>query len=423
MTTPKHTPVIETLEGRTLLTAYFVAPTGFDGANGDATHPWRSLQRAADVVKPGDVVTVRKGAYAGFVLSWDGPQGGTKSNPITFKAEKGVVINSRNAETPDGINLEPGSHYVVIKGFRVLNTSGTITRAGIRVAGSDHVVVRGNVTDRNGTWGIFTGFADDIVIRDNVASRSQVEHGIYFSNSADRARILRNRVFSNNANGIHINSDASQGGDGVISNVLVSGNVIYDNGRAGGSGINCDGVQNSRIENNLLSDNHASGISLYRIDGAQGAKNNTVVNNTILMASDARWAINIKNGSTGNRLLNNILYNNHPFRGSINIVQDSLQGFVSDYNVLMSRFSTNDGDSVLSLAQWRSATGQDLHSRLSTPGKLFASTANDNYQLSPTSPALNRGTTTLAPKVDLLNKRRPSGAGIDIGAYELQVTA
>ncbi len=58
-------------------------------------------------------------------------------------------------------------------------------------------------------------------------------------------------------------------------------NIIYNNGRTGGSGINGDGVQSSRIDNNLLYDNHASGISLYQIDGGQPSRNNFVAHNTI----------------------------------------------------------------------------------------------------------------------------------------------
>ena len=42
-----------------------------------------------------------------------------------------------------------------------------------------------------------------------------------------------------------------RGADGIISGALVENNVIYNNGLGGGSGINCDGVQNSVIRNNL----------------------------------------------------------------------------------------------------------------------------------------------------------------------------
>ena len=55
-----------------------------------------------------------------------------------------------------------------------------------------------------------------------------------------------------------MNGDVSLGGDGIISNALVENNVIYDNGLGGGSGINCDGVQDSVIRNNLIYNAHAS---------------------------------------------------------------------------------------------------------------------------------------------------------------------
>ena len=124
------------------------------------------------------------------------------------------------------------------------------------------------------------------------------------------------------------------GGDGIISGALVENNVIYDNGRGGGSAINGDGVQNSTFRNNLIYNAHASGISLYRIDGGGGSTGNLVVNNTILVAADGRWALNIHDGSTGNTVRNNILYNYHSFRGSISVSADSLPGLVSDYNVV-----------------------------------------------------------------------------------------
>src|SRR5262249_34422797 len=159
---------------------------------------------------------------------------------------------------------------------------------------------------------------------------------------------------------------------------LVENNVVYDNGRGGGAAINLDGVQTSRIQNNLLYNNHATGIALFQQDGKTGSMNNVIVNNTDLVASDGRWALLIQNGSTGNYVSNNILYNYQAARGSVNISTDSLTGFQSDYNAVMSRFTTNDGTSVLTLAQWQSTTGQDAHSVVATPTQLFVNaTSND----------------------------------------------
>jgi hypothetical protein len=94
------------------------------------------------------------------------------------------------------------------------------------------------------------------------------------SNSGDRPVVRRNLIWGNHSCGLHMNGDASQGGDGVISDALVERNVIFDNGNGdpafgapGGSAINCDGVQDSVIRNNLLWNDHKTGIALYRIDG------------------------------------------------------------------------------------------------------------------------------------------------------------
>jgi hypothetical protein len=203
----------------------------------------------------------------------------------------------------------------------------------------------------------------------------------------------------------------------------VSGNIIYGNGVGGGSGINMDGVQDSRIENNLLYDNHASGISLYSIDGAEGSTNNEVVNNTVYQAQNARWALNIQDASTDNTVRNNILIRQPDSRGSIDISTDSRAGFTSDYNVVVDRFTT--GGTTPNLAQWRALTGQDMHSLIATAAQLFVNpvAVGGDYHLRSTSPAINAGTSSFAPALDLDGRPRPIGAAFDIGAYEWGVAA
>jgi hypothetical protein len=235
--------------------------------------------------------------------------------------------------------------------------------------------------------------------------------------------IRGNHVWGNRANGIHMNGDISLGGDGIISSALVEANVIHDNGIAGGSGINADGVQGSRFQNNLIYGNHAGGISLYRIDGGGASANNVVAHNTIVQASDGRWAVNLTNGATGNTVLDNILYNAHSFRGSITVSADSLPGLASDWNVVMDRFSTDDGNTRITLAQWRMSTGQDLHSIVAVPAELFVNAAGHDYHLSAASPARDAGLTLAEVTRDLDGVSRPSGPAADIGAYEVPVAS
>ena len=217
-----------------------------------------------------------------------------------------------------------------------------------------------------------------------------------------------------------MNGDISMGGDGIISDAVVEGNILHDNGYGGGSAINMDGVQDSEIFNNLIYNNHATGIAMYQIDGGDASKNNKVYNNTIIQPTDGRWCIISVNGSTGNTIYNNIFINHHSFRGSISVDAASMTGLVSDYNVLVNRLSDDDGNSNMTLSQWQSL-GYDLHSMIADPeSQIFIDYSNGNFHLLQSAQAVNAGTNLVLPTVfeDLDNISRPQGTGFDIGAYE-----
>ena len=397
----------------TAQTTYFVSESGSNSNNGLTPQTaFETLQYASDMVSAGDSVLVLEGNYVGFDIRTDGNQ----NSPIVFKAiESNVVIDQRNSVTPDGINIENTS-WIVIDGFEVKDQP----RSGIRAAVSDFIKIKNNNCHNNFRWGIFTGFTDDITIENNSCSFSEDEHGIYVSNSSDRPIIRNNHSFNNNGCGIHMNGDISMGGDGIISDAIVEGNILHDNGFGGGSAINMDGVQDSEIFNNLIYNNHATGIAMYQIDGGDASKNNKVYNNTVIQPSDGRWNIIAVDGSTGNTLYNNILINYHSFRGSIAVDAASMSGFVSDYNILVNRLSDDDGNSNMSLTQWQSM-GYDVHSMIADPeNQIFVDYTNDNFHLLQNAQAVNAGTNSVLPTVfeDLDNIPRPQGSGFDIGSYE-----
>jgi parallel beta-helix repeat protein len=398
-------------------TTYYVSENGSNSNNGLTPQTaFATLQYAADLVSVGDSVLVLQGNYVGFDFRTEG----TQNLPIVFKAiESNVLIDERNSTTPDGINIENTS-WVVIDGFEVKDQP----RAGIRAAVSDFITIKNNYCHNNYRWGIFTGFTDDITIKNNSCSYSEDEHGIYVSNSSDRPIIRNNHSFNNNGCGIHMNGDISMGGDGIISNAIVEGNIIHDNGYGGGSAINMDGVQDSEIFNNLIYNNHATGIAMYQIDGGDASKNNKVFNNTVIQPSDGRWCIISVNGSTGNTLYNNILINHHSFRGSISVDAASMTGFVSDYNVIVNRLSDDDGNSNMTLTQWQSL-GYDTHSMIADPeNQIFVDHTNGNFHLLQNAQAVDAGTNLVLSIVfeDLDNISRPQGSGFDIGCYEYSGT-
>src|SRR6185503_1803906 len=141
--------------------------------------------------------------------------------------------------------------------------------------------------------------------------------------------------------------------------------------------------------------------------GSEGSSRNKVYNNTIVMAVNSRWCINIPASTegqpdpTGNQIRNNILYTpDTGLRGSVVTYSASVTGFTSDYNMVVNRFSTNEGGSTLSLAGWQ-ALGNDAHSAVSTPAALFVDPAGNNYHLKTGSPAIGAGASLADVAVDL----------------------
>ena len=386
---------------------HHVAATGDDAAAGTAAAPWRTIQRAADLVVPGDTVIIHAGTYLGFRVG----ARGTEAAPIAFVGDGDVHIDGAATPARDAVHVE-GAAWIRIEGLRVTGA----TRAGISALDCDHITVRNNRVDANGRWGIFSAFCDDLVVEDNEASRSGTEHGIYASNSADRPVIRRNLIWGNGMCGIHLNGDVNFGGDGVISDAIIEANVIRDNGIRGGSAINGDGVTGALIRNNVLDGNHASGISLYRIDGGAPSTGNRIVNNTVRMASDARWAINIQDGSAGNTLVNNVLLHPSPNRGAVDVCATCTVGMTSDHNAVVGRFMV--GGAVVDLAGWRARTGTDVASFVATEAQLFTGAAAGELTLREGSPAIDRGTPAGAPIADAVGTLRPQGGAVDIGAFE-----
>ncbi|MDZ4747946.1 MAG: right-handed parallel beta-helix repeat-containing protein [Saprospiraceae bacterium] len=392
----------------------YVSTSGNNANSGNSwAQAWRTLQHAADQVNAGDSVWIADGDYAGFDLRTTG----TAINPIVFIAfGNNAVINAPNPVTTDGINVED-ANYIEINGIRVINQP----RNGIRLVFADNCIVRNTFCDNNFERGIFTGFTDDILLEYNECLNSIDEHGIYVSNSSDRSIIRYNICHDNNRGGIQINADVSQGGDGISTDPEIYGNILYENGVAGGGAINLDGVQSAFIYNNLLYENHATGIALFQQDGAEPSINAVIVHNTIINASNARWCILAVNGSSGAQVYNNILINQHAWRGSIALDPDAVPGFDSDYNIVVNSLSNEGDGQAMTLTEWQ-ALGYDANSIIADPlNEIFIIPGSD-YHLLNDAQAVNEGSAAFAFGVneDIEGINRPQGVQHDIGAYEAE---
>ncbi|MBN2149652.1 MAG: right-handed parallel beta-helix repeat-containing protein [Anaerolineales bacterium] len=425
---PAITPIAQPATGEqpesTAGNAYYVSPAGDDDTPGSLEQPWATIQHAVDSVAPGDTILLLDGVYPGAHISTSGVEGAW----ITLKAAPGAQA-TLNTPGPENwhqsiLELENGDQavaYWLIEGLEIAGGP----RWGIDVRGTDtvknhHIIIRGNTVHDNG-WdnddtGIFAAFTDDVLIEGNTSYHNG-EHGIYVNNSSDRFTVRNNVIYDNLFCGVHLNGDAEMGGDGIMSEGLVDGNIIFNNGSGGGAAINMDGVVNSVVQNNLLYANHASGIAIFQENGAVCSRDNRFLHNTLVMAEDARWAVIITYPQcTGNQLFSNIFYSYHAYRGSINLAGGIPEDFTSDYNILIDRFTTDDGESILDLAGWQ-ALGYDAHSFIAEAENLFVDPGKYDFHLRQGSPAIDAGSPQ-GVMVDLEGNTRPAGEGFDCGAYE-----
>ncbi|HET6149726.1 MAG TPA: right-handed parallel beta-helix repeat-containing protein [Polyangia bacterium] len=390
-----------------LAAEYLVSPAGDDNAAGAAATPWRTLQRPWRTIRAGDTVTVEDGSYAGF--GCDGTSGSAAAR-IVIRARNrwGAKVTSASASsTEDFIQLNSCS-YVTVDGFDV---SGA-PRSGIAILGNADdgsdargVTIQNCYAHQNGGTvvagrhdGVFSGFALDLTIQDNRIDGTG-EHGIYVSNAADNPAILRNDVANTGANGIQINADLSTGGDGLISNWRIEGNVVRN--CRGSAGFNLDGAILGVARNNVIYNCARGGITLFQGDGAQASHGNLIVNNTVYNPTGSRAAIQVASGANDNIIFNNILY-----AQTTGLEIQTVTGLVHDYNLI----SSYSGGSAAA------------HETAPAASTLFVAPATGDLRLLPTASAVDHGVATLggasAPTTDVLGAGRPAGAAIDIGAYE-----
>ncbi|WP_437835721.1 right-handed parallel beta-helix repeat-containing protein [Sorangium sp. So ce1153] len=383
------------IHGPAAATTFYVDDTGDDANDGLTPRTaWATLQHAVDTIGPGDTALVLEGLYEGCRIESSGEAG----RPKTLRAAPpwGAVVVEPGPNNQHGSNIEVElfdgvvEHWV-IDGFEIVDGP----RSGVDVRGTRDITVQKCHVHDSGRTGIFTAFSDGVVVQYN-ESELNGEHGVYISNSGDFPVVRGNLLHDNFASGVHMNGDRTiTPGDGLISFATVEANVIWENGVGGASAINCDGVSDSVIRSNLLYRNHASGLSLYAIDGSEGSSRNEVYNNTIVMAEDSRWVVNIPESPEGisnprcNKIVNNILYTPRLDRGSILIYPGGAEDpcFKSDYNVVVDRFSRDNGATIISLARWRRTTGQDRHSLLAPSGISFVDLVSDGQRLRAGSPA------------------------------------
>ena len=128
---------------------------------------------------PGDVLLVEDGEYARFTV--DGLRGEPGRPIMIFAVGKRVLVlpdrDCKNKNSCRDNIIVRRSRHVVLDGI----SSHGAPRAAVAVFYGTNITIRNGMFFDSGRWGIFSSFADDMLVENNEIRRSRREHGIYLS--------------------------------------------------------------------------------------------------------------------------------------------------------------------------------------------------------------------------------------------------
>jgi parallel beta-helix repeat protein len=398
---------------------YFVAGTGKDNNHGNSpASPFRTIQKALDLARAGDVVNVMNGEYrntCGDCAIAEFKRSGAEGAWITLRAYPGhkPVLNF---DSWKAILIKGGASYIEISGLEIHGDRADYTfeycraesaknnqycnGSGINIDGREdgphkphHIRIAGNHIWQCPAGGINAIQADYVTIEDNIIHENAWYSRFAMSgisiyqawNSDEKAGpkiiVRRNRVFNNRSLV-----------DWMVQNKLSDGN-----------GIIIDDLRNTQnqshigpyhggvlVENNLCFNNGGAGITAYLSDGVQIINNTTYKNGQVVGYADI-----FVNQSNSVKVFNNIASNPIQVAGSDKVTVD--------YNLTSKGASTINGS----------------HNIVSDPRFVAASTewALADFHLAPGSPAIGSANASVAPSDDLERRKRALNGKVSRGAF------
>jgi hypothetical protein len=342
----------------------YVATTGSDSNAGTVSSaPLRTIVKASQLAKPGDIVNVAAGTYTG---GFQTTSSGTATARITYQST--TKWGARIVPATNGVLLwDHRGNYSDIVGFDFDGSGSTTTRNGLYIGGS-YNAVRGNHVH-------------------NVAQS----------------------VPCTSAGGSAIGSDSYY--NGVNNDVI--GNYVHHIGVS-----TCNFIQgiyistSGNVKNNLAYNVGGAAIHLWHDASHVNIINNTTTSSgvgIVVGGGDFYHSTTLKADYVN-------VYNNIVFDNGIGITEQGTTGPNNSYlNNLVYQNSTN----------WDLDYGKSNAGTVAADPQFVSynrTGSSVDFHLKSTSPAINRGLANLAPSTDIEGTARPQNSYFDIGAYEYRST-
>lgn len=433
--------IVALLAGTANAATYHVATNGRDSNDGSLNAPFRTLTRATQGLRAGDIVNVRGGVYFETVQI---NVKGTAAERITIRSYPGETAVFDGTGTARNINVLTlyKSAYVDLSGFEVRNAG----QIGICSWGSNNVRILGNRVHHSWRNGIYVGWDVMGVSYDNVVDGNTVYNNVLENanrafpnggwatgismNDTERGRVTNNRVYENDGEGIVT----------ILSKyTLIEGNELSDNFSVG---IYVDNSRNVTVNANLM---YSTGNSRYYRQGypasgmatanefynrALPSTDNTFTNNIVI---NSRWGFFYGAYDAGGGLRNAVVANNTFYKAESTMIwieDDAHKNNVFENNIFYQlggrgMLDVHGGGVTFKTNVWYGApvsiaTANDVLAdpKFVNPGGFKAS----DYKLTNASPALTAGVdlSSMVTK-DFFGTRRL--VKFDIGAHQFTGTS
>ncbi len=424
---------------------FFVATHGSDGSRGSFTSPWKTLVKAKNSMRRGDITYVMDGVsqtpednYSGALCVFEG---GTAAEPIALVAYPGARATiGTPTGPPSGVrvpNLQITPSYWVLAGLELrgkylavdLGGGPGYGTKGWRIVGNDISCPNGDGSDacvetsRASDVKFYGNYVHDVGVNTR-PTPSKKYHAVYFSTDSNHIEVAWNIIVNNQA------CRALQFHSSPTSSKKYDGYNQYD----------------LIVHDNLIHDSRCDGINFATVDPSKGpvvAYNNVIYNAGIGPDPEDGYADyaciyvpgTVNNGEPGKgtvELFNNTLYNcgSRGESGSGIIAGGNTERSPAlliniRNNIVVSvgheHYVSRDSDTSLFRGShnlfYGAGSGPSFLSNNVNADPRFVNPSGFDFRLQGGSPAIGAGVDTgIASDFDGI--ARPRGAAFNLGAFQ-----